>query len=78
MCSQEREDEIHFICHCQAYTDLRKKYSIFDSPTVQSGINYLRALLDSKNETKIIALAKYITEAVKVRRKRKKKKVENI
>ena len=52
MCSQEREDEIHFVFHCQAYTDLRKNYSIFDSPTVQSGINYLRALLASKNETK--------------------------
>ena len=73
MCGQEREDEIHFVFHCQAYTDLRKIYSIFDSPTVQSGINYLRALLASKNETKIRALAKYIKEAMKIRRK----KVEN-
>ena len=55
------------VFHCQAYTDLQKNDSIFDSPTVQSGINYLRALLASKNETKIIALAK-------VRRN----KVENI
>ena len=38
--------------------DLQKNCSIFDSPTVQFGINYLRALLASKNETKIIALAK--------------------
>ena len=74
MCGQEREDEIHFVFHCQAYTDVRKNDSIFDSPTVQSGINYLRALLASKNETKIIALAKYITEAMKVRRN----KAENI
>ena len=74
VCGQEREDEIHFIFHCQAYTDLRKNYSMLDSHTVQSGINYLRALLASKNETKIIALAKYITEAMKVRRN----KVENI
>ena len=74
MCGQEREDETHFIFHCQAYTDLRKNYSMLDSHTVQSGINYLRALLASKNETKIIALAKYITEAMKVRRN----KVENI
>ena len=74
MCSQEREDDIHFVFYCQAYTDLRKNYSIFDSPTVQSGINYLRALLASKNETKIIALVKYITGAMKVRRK----KVESI
>ena len=37
-------------------------------------LNYLRALFASKNETKIIALAKYITEAIKVRRN----KVENI
>ena len=73
-CSQEREDEIHFVFHCQANTDLRKNYSINDSPTVQSGINYLKALLASKNETKIIALAKYIIEAMKVRRN----KVENI
>ena len=43
-------------------------------PTVQSGINNLRALLASKNETKIIAMAKYITETMKIRRK----KVENI
>ena len=55
MCGQEREDEIHFIFHCQAYTDLRKNYSMLDSHTAQSGINYLRALLASKNETKIIA-----------------------
>ena len=74
MCGQEREDEIHFIFYCQAYTDQRKNYSMLDSHTVQSGINYLRALLASKNETKIIALAKYITEAMKVRRN----KVENI
>ena len=67
MCGQEREDEIHFIFHCQAYTDLLQNYSMLDSHTVQSGINYLRALLASKNETKIIALAKYITEAMKVR-----------
>ena len=67
MCGQEREDEIHFVFHCQAYSDLRENYSIFDSPTVQSAISYLRALLASKNETKIIALAKYITEAMKVR-----------
>ena len=74
MCSQEREDEIHFVFHRQAYTDLRKNCSIFDSSTVQSGINYLKALLASKNETKIIAMAKYITEAMKVWRN----KVENI
>ena len=74
VCGQEREDEIHFIFHCQAYTDLLQNYSMLDSHTVQSGINYLRALLASKNETKIIALAKYITEAMKVRRN----KVENI
>ena len=74
MCGQEREDEILFVFHCQAYTDLRKIYSVFDSPTVQSGINYLKALLASKNETKIISLANYITEAMKVRRN----KVENI
>ena len=65
MCGQEREDEIHFIFHCQTYIDLRKNYSIFDSPTVQSGINYLRAPLASKNETSIIP---YITEAMKFRR----------
>ena len=53
---------------------MRNNYSIFDSPTVQSGINYPRALLASKNETKSMALAKYITEAMKVRRN----KVENI
>ena len=74
MCGQEREDEIHFVFHCQAYIDLRKNYSIFDSPTVQSGINYLRALVASKSETKIIALAKCVTKAMKVRRN----KVENI
>ena len=74
MCGQEREIEIHFVFHCQAYTDLRKNYSMLDSHTVQSGINYLRALLALKNETKIIALTKYITEAMKVRRN----KVENI
>ena len=74
MSGQEREDEIHFIFHCQAYTNLRKNYSMLDSQTVQYGINYLRTLLTSKNETKIIALAKYITEAVKFRRN----KVENI
>ena len=74
LCGQEREDEIHFVSHCQAYTDMRKTYIIFDSPPVPSGINYLRALLASKNETKIIVLAKYITEAMKVRRY----KVENI
>ena len=73
MCGQEREDEIHFVVHCQAYTDLRKNYSMFDSHTVQSGINYLRALLASKNETKIMALAKYITEAMKVRRNKGRK-----
>ena len=56
MCGQEREDEIHFVFHCQTYTDLRKNYIIFDSATIQSGINYLRALLASKNDTKIIAL----------------------
>ena len=38
MCGQEREDEINFVFHCQAYRDLQKNYSIFDSPTVQSGI----------------------------------------
>ena len=74
MCGQKREDEIHFVFHCQAYTDLRKYHSMLESHTVQSGMNYLRALLASKNETKIIALAKYITEAMKVRRN----KVENI
>ena len=70
--SGERRRDIRF--HCQAYTDVRKNYSIFDSPTVQSGINYPRALFASKNETKSMALAKYITEAMKVRRN----KVENI
>ena len=65
MCGQEGHDEIHFVFHCQAYTDLRKNYSIFDSPIVQSGINYLRARLASKNKTKIIALPKCITEAMK-------------
>ena len=65
MCGQEREGEIHFVFQCQAYIDLRKNYSILDSLI---RLNYLRALLASKDETKIIALAKYITEAVKVRR----------
>ena len=65
MCGQEREDEILFVFQCQAYIDLRKNYSMFDSLI---RLNYLRALLASKNETKIIALAKYITEAMKVRR----------
>ena len=74
MCGQEREDEIHFVFHCQAYTDFRKNYNMLDSHTIQSGINCLRVLLASKNETKIIALAKYITEAMKIRRN----KVENI
>ena len=74
MCGQERKDEIHFVFHCQAYTDLQKNYSIFDSPTVQSGINYSRELLASKNKTEIVALAKYTTEAMKVRRN----KVKNI
>ena len=74
MCGQEREDEIHFVFHCQAYTDLQKNYSMLDSHRVQSGINYLKGLLASNNETKIIALAKYIAEAMKVKRN----KVENI
>ena len=66
------DDAIHFVFHCQA--GLRKNYSMLDTHTVQSGINYLRALFASKNEIKIIALAKYTTEAMKVRRN----KVENI
>ena len=49
-------------------------YSLSLSLSRSLSLNYLRALFASKNETKIIALAKYITEAVKVRRN----KVENI
>ena len=49
-------------------------YSLSLSLSRSLSLNYLRALFASKNETKIIALAKYITEAIKVRRN----KVENI
>ena len=32
---QDIEDEVHFISQCQAYTELRKKYTMFDSVTNQ-------------------------------------------
>ena len=73
VCGQDGEDEAHFIFHCKAYTDLRKKYWIFDSPTTHCSMNHVSALLASKNETEITALAQFITEAIKFR----KKKMEN-
>ena len=73
VCGQEGEGEAHFVFNCKAHTDIGKKYSIFDSPTTHCGMNHVSALLTSKNETEITALAKYITEAMKVR----EKKIEN-
>ena len=73
VCGQESKDEAHFIFHCKAYTDLRKKYRIFDSPASLCNMNRVSALLASENETEITALAKFITEAIKGR----KKKIEN-
>ena len=73
MCGQESEDEAHFIFHCKTFIDLRKKYKIFDSPTTHCSMNYVSARLASKNETEITTLAKFITEAMKIR----KKKIEN-
>ena len=73
VCGQESEDEAHFIFHCKTFIDLRKKYKIFDSPTTHCSMNYVSARLASKNETEITTLAKFITEAMKIR----KKKIEN-
>jgi hypothetical protein len=70
VCGQGSEDEVHFIFHCQAYTELRKKYTLFDSITTQPNMNHVSTILASKDETEITSLAKYIVEALRVRKKK--------
>ena len=72
VCGQDGEDKTNFVFHCKAYTNLRKKYNIFDSATTHCSMKLVHALLASKNETEILALAKYITEAMKITKKKVK------
>ena len=54
----------------QAYANLRMEYSTFDSATTQFSMKHVSTLLASKDETEIKTLAKYITEAMSVRKKK--------
>ena len=69
MCGQASED-VHFIFQCQAYANFRVKYNISDSATTQVSVKHVSTLLASKDETEIKTLAKYITEAMSVRKKK--------
>ena len=73
MCGQANEDEVYFLSQCQACANLRMKYNIFDSATTQFSMKHVSTLLASKDETEIKTLAKYITEAMSVRKKKTNK-----
>ena len=75
VCGQDGEEEAHFIFRCKAYSDLRKNYRIFDSPKTNCRMNNVSALLASKNEIEITALATFITEAMKVMGKESRKQL---
>ena len=49
MCRQASEDEVHFLCQCQAYANLPVKYNIFDSTTTQFSMKHVSTLLASKD-----------------------------
>ena len=70
MCGQASEDEGHFLSQCQAYVNSRMKYNIFESATTQFSMKHVSTLLAFKDETEIKTLAKYITEAMSVRKKK--------
>ena len=70
MCGQASEDEVHFLFQCQAHANLRIKCNIFDSATTQFSMIHVSTLLASKDETEINTLAKYIAEAMSVRKKK--------
>ena len=74
MCGQASED-VHFLFQCQAYANLRVKYNISDSATTQVSMKHVSTLLASKNETEFKSLAKCITEATGVRKKRRLNKI---
>ena len=70
MCGQANEDEVYFLSQCQACANLRMKYNNFDSATTQFSMIHVSTLLASKDETEIMTLAKYSTEAMSVRKKK--------
>ena len=70
MCGQASEDEVQFLFQCQAYANLRMKYNIFDSATTRFSMKHVSTLLASKDEPEIKTLAKYIPEAMSVRKKK--------
>ena len=70
MCGPASEDEVHFLFQCPAYANLQTKYNIFHSTTTQFSMKHVSTLLVSKDETEIKTLAKYVTEAMSVRKKK--------
>ena len=64
--SNDIEDEFHFICVRQSFTNIRKKYikkCYYIRPSV---FKYLQ-LLQSNNRTKLIILCLFVKDSLKVR-----------
>ena len=70
LCKEEpvKEDEIHFMFHCKAYSHIRHKYSFFNNtnPNYSQDQNFVNVLKSENNNT-ILSLAKYVAEAYDTR-----------
>ena len=58
------EDEIHFLCECPMYDDLRKLYFNFDStnPPINRTVRFKQVLTDDSAENTRV-LGKFLNEA---------------
>ena len=58
------QSELHFLLHCQKYSELRIKYNIIQSQTTRHAF---KILMSTKNRSKLINLMNFVKSAMDLR-----------
>ena len=73
-CENSVENEVHFLFLCTAYTDKRNECRVIDFRKEHPDINDVANLLSNTSGSVIKYLAKFIAEAMKIRKKQIERK----
>ena len=68
-CRNATEDEVQFLFHCSAYTEKRKCSNILNITIDNPDHAYVARLLSSGDENTIKSIAKFVADAMNVRKK---------
>lgn len=70
LCTEEPEDEVHFLFKCKCYASLRQKFAILECASSQPDMNTVFRLLASSDLRVMRSLACFIAMALDIRKKK--------